>query len=194
MSVLLFSFILIFAETAGAQSGSGWGNFLNFWNTYFNYPGFELWRFLNLAIFVGIMIYLLKKPLSEAFKAKRETIRAELIKAEAERQAALAQLTATEAKLARLDAEAETIRQRAAQEAIAEKTRINQQTEFEIAKLREQADSEIERTGKQIKTELRRFSAEESIRLAEEKIRREINPEKDARLVRANIESIGGFN
>ena len=194
MSVLLFSFILIFAETAGAQSGSGWGNFLNFWNTYFNYPGFELWRFLNLAIFVGIMIYLLKKPLSEAFKAKRETIRAELIKAEAERQAALAQLTATEAKLARLDAEAETIRQRAAQEATAEKTRINQQTEFEIAKLREQADSEIERTGKQIKTELRRFSAEESIRLAEEKIRREINPEKDARLVRANIESIGGFN
>lgn len=194
MSVFLFSFVLIFAETAGAQSGSGWGNFLNFWNTYFNYPGFELWRFLNLAIFVGIMVYLLKKPLSEAFKAKRETIRAELIKAEAERQAALAQLTATEAKLARLDAEAETIRQRAAQEAVAEKTRINQQTEFEIAKLREQAESEIERTGKQIKTELRRFSAEESIRLAEEKIRREINPEKDARLVRANIESIGGLN
>jgi len=140
---MLFSFILIFAETAGAQGGSGWGNFLHFWNTYFNYPGFELWRFLNLAIFVGILIYLLKKPLSEAFKAKRETIRAELIKAEAERQAALAQLTATEAKLARLDAEAETIRQRAAQEANAEKTRINQQTEFEIAKLREQADGEI---------------------------------------------------
>jgi F0F1-type ATP synthase membrane subunit b/b' len=194
MSVFLFSFILIFAETAGAQSGSGWGNFLHFWNTYFNYPGFELWRFLNLAIFVGILVYLLKKPLSEAFKAKRETIRAELIKAEAERQAALAQLTATESKLARLDAEAETIRQRAAQEANAEKTRINQQTEFEISKLREQADSEIERTGKQIKTELRRFSAEESIRLAEEKIKREINPEKDARLVRANIESIGGLN
>jgi F0F1-type ATP synthase membrane subunit b/b' len=194
MSVFLFNFILIFAETASAQSGSGWGNFLHFWNTYFNYPGFELWRFLNLAIFVGILIYLLKKPLSEAFKAKRETIRAELIKAEAEKQAALAQLTATESKLARLDAEAETIRQRAAQEAIAEKTRINQQTEFEISKLREQADSEIERTGKQIKTELRRFSAEESIRLAEEKIRREINPEKDARLVRANIQSIGGLN
>ncbi len=47
------------------------------------------------------MIYLLKKPLTNAFKAKRETIRAELIKAEEERQAALAQLTATEAKLSR---------------------------------------------------------------------------------------------
>jgi hypothetical protein len=58
---MLFSFILAFAETAGGASG--WDNFLHFWNSYFNYPGFELWRFLNLAIFVGIMIYLLKKPL-----------------------------------------------------------------------------------------------------------------------------------
>lgn len=188
---MLLSFILIFAETGGA---SGWGNFVHFWNAYFNYPGFELWRFLNLAIFVGIMIYLLKKPLSDAFKAKRETIRAELIKAEAEKQAALAQLTATEAKFARLDAEVDTIRQRTAQEADQEKRRILEQTEFEIGKLREQADGEIERAGKQVKTELRRFSAEESIRLAEEKIKRNIDAEKDARLVKANIESIGGLN
>jgi hypothetical protein len=41
---------------------------------------------------------------------------------------------------------------------------------------------------------LRRFSAEESIRLAEEKIRRDINEEQDARLVQANIQSIGGLN
>jgi F-type H+-transporting ATPase subunit b len=189
---MLFSFILIFAETEGAHGASG--NFAHFFDAYFNYPGFELWRFFNLAVFIAIMIYLLKKPLSDAFKAKRETIRAELIKAEAERQAALARLTATEAKLAQLAAEAETIRQRAAQEANAEKTRINEQTEFEIAKLREQANSEVRRAGKQIKTELRRFSAEESIRLAEEKIRREINPEKDAQLVKANIQSIGGLN
>lgn len=189
---MLFSFILIFAETQDAHGESG--GFAHLFDTYLNYPGFELWRFFNLAVFVAIMIYLLKKPFSSAFKAKRETIRAELIKAEQERLAALAGLTATEAKLARLDTEAETIRQRAAQEADAEKTRINQQTEFEITKLREQANSEIERTGKHIKIELRRFSAEESIRLAEEKIKREINPQTDARLVRANIQSIGGLS
>ena len=188
---MLFSFIFIFAETEGARNAGG---FAHFFETYLNYPGFELWRFFNLAIFVAIMIYLLRKRLSNAFKAKREAIRAELIKAEQEKQAALAQLTATEAKLAQLDTEAETIRQRAAQEAEAEKSRINQQTEFEINKLREQANNEIERFGKQKKTELRRFSAEESIRLAEAKIKREITAEKDARLVKANIQSIGGLN
>ena len=147
-----------------------------------------------MAVFAAIMLYLLKKPLTEAFKVRRETIRAELIKAEEEKQAALAQLTATEAKLARLDAEKSDVLERARREAEAEKLRILQQTEEETNKLREQAASEIERKSKLVQIRLRRFSAEESIRLAEEKIRREINAEKDARLVRQSIESIGGLS
>ncbi len=167
---------------------------MEFYNHYLNYPGFEAWRFLNLAIFLGILIYLLKTPLSNAFKAKRETIRAELIKAEEEKQSALAQLTTTEARIANLDAEKQTVRSRAAQEAEAEKLRIVEQTKFEVNKLREQATSEIERKNQQVRTELRKFSAEESIRLAEEKIRRDINSDKDAQIVKANIQSIGGLN
>ncbi len=194
MSAFLFNFFLLTTEVGDTRGESGWGKFLHFYNEYLNYPGFEAWRFFNLALFVAIMIYLLKKPLTDAFKAKRETIRAELIKAEAEKQAALTKLTATEAKFARLDAEAEAIRQRAEQEAAAEKSRITEQTEFEIKKLREQAMSEIERKNQLARLKLRRFSAEESIRLAEEKIKAEITDEKDARLVKANIQSIGGLN
>lgn len=194
MSVFLSNLILIFAAPAATKGDSTWGSFLEFYNHYLNYPGFEAWRFFNLAIFLGILIYLLKTPLSNAFKAKRETIRAELIKAEEEKQAALAQLTATEAKIANLDAEKQTVRARAAQEAEVEKTRIGEQTEFEINKLREQATSEIERKNQQARTELRKFSAEESIRLAEEKIKREINADKDAQIVKANIQAIGGLN
>jgi F0F1-type ATP synthase membrane subunit b/b' len=194
MSAFLFNFFLLTTEVGDTRGESGWGKFLHFYNEYLNYPGFEAWRFFNLALFVAIMIYLLKKPLTEAFKAKRETIRAELIKAEEEKQAALAQLTATEAKLARLGAETQGIRQRAEAEAHAEKSRIQDQTEFEISKLREQANGEIERKSKLARLVLRRFTAEESIRLAEEKIRQQINTEKDAQLVRASIQSIGGLN
>ncbi|MDQ3714387.1 MAG: ATP synthase F0 subunit B [Acidobacteriota bacterium] len=194
MLAFVFNFLLLAAEVGGAHGESGAGGFMDFYNHYLNFPGFEAWRFFNLAIFVGAMIYLLKKPLTEAFKAKRETIRAELIKAEEERQAALAQLTATEAKFARLDMEAQAVRQRAEAEADAEKSRIQEQTKFEISKLREQAAGEIERKSKLARLELRRLTAEESIRLAEEKIKREINAEKDAQLVRASIQSIGGLN
>ncbi len=194
MLAFIFSFILIFAAEGKANSESGYAQFVHFWNTYFNYPGFELWKFINLAIFIAVMVYLLKKPLSDAFKAKRETIRAELIKAEAEKQAALAKLTAAEARMAQLDTESTTVVEHAKAEAEAEKTRIAEQTRIEVGKLREQANGEIERTSKLAKLELRRFSAEESIRLAEEKIKKEINAEKDARLVKANIQAIGGLN
>lgn len=193
MLAFVYSFILIFAEGGHTEGG-----FLGWWrenaDPVLNYPGFEAWKFINLAIFVGILVYLLKKPLSEAFKAKREAIRFELICAEEEKQAALAQLTTAEAKLIRLESEAAEVREKALREASVEKARINEQTEFEINKLRSQANSEIERSAQLAHLELRRFSAEESIRLAEEKIRREINQEKDARLVQANIHSIGGLH
>ena len=97
------------------------------------------------------MVYLVKKPLSNAFKAKREAIRAELIKAEEEKQAALAQLTSAEAKLVNLETEKASVVEKARREAEEEKARIAEQTSNEISKMRNQADSEIERISKQTK-------------------------------------------
>ena len=177
MTAFIYSFILF------AEGGTAW----------WNYPGFEAWKFLNLAIFVSILVYLLKRPLSTAFKAKREAIRAELIKAEEERQAALAQLTTTEAKLARLESESQEIIEKARHEAAAEKARIAREAEEEAERLRRQAESEIERKGQQIRAELRRFSAEESIRLAEAKLKAQMDAQKDSQLVKAGIQAIGGL-
>lgn len=185
----IYSFTLL-----AAQGGQAEGGFGAFYNTYLNYPGFEVWKFINLAIFVALMIYLLKKPLSEAFKTKRETIRAELIKAEEEKQSALAQLASTEEKLAALDSEKAAILKKAADEAIVEKTRLAQQTETDVKKMREQTDGEISRLSQQTRAELRRFSAEESVRLAEEKLRLQINSESDAKLIKSGIQAIGGLN
>lgn len=191
MLAFIYSFIFLLAGSSHAGEAGG---FTHFWNQYFNYPGFEAWKFVNLAIFVGLLIYLLKKPLSQTFKAKREVIRAELIKAEEERQAALQKLTETEAKLAGLDAEVTSIREKAVQEAAAERARISEQTKADINKLQQQAESEISRAVQQSKTELRKFSAEESIRLAEEMIKSKIDATADARIVKTNIQSIGGLN
>ena len=193
MLVFIYSFLFLFSEEV--HSSASPGSFSQIWHDYFDYPGFEAWKFINLAIFVWLAIYISERffDVSGKFKTKREEIRAELIKAEAEKQAALQKLTETEAKLARLDTEVSTVKERATQEASAEKNRIIEQTEAEIAKLREQANNEIERTSKQTKNELRKFSAEESIRLAEELIKSKINPEVDAKIVKTGIESIGGL-
>jgi F0F1-type ATP synthase membrane subunit b/b' len=189
MFAFFYNLLLLAAEGAhGAEANSP-----GFFERYFNYSGFELWKFINLAIFVAFMIYVLKKPLGEAFKAKREAIRSELIKAEEEKQAALAQLTSAEAKLVSLNAEKAEVLKRAQAEAEAEKANIAMATDNEVAKMREQAEGEINRLAQQTKAELRKFSAEESVRLAEEKLRGKINADNDAVLVKSGIQAIGGL-
>ncbi len=178
---------------AGAAKGPE-GGFTHFYNEYLNIPGFEVWKFINLILFVGIFVYLVKKPLTEAFKAKRESIRAELIKAEEEKQAALAKLTLVEGKLAQLETEKADILTKAKNEAEFEEKRLAEQTAADADRLRQQTAAELARIGNQSRAELRRFSAEESIRLAEAKLRSQINGESDAVLVKANIAEIGGLN
>ncbi len=188
--MLAFIYKLNFVLAAsGGESG-----FSHFYNEYFNIPGFELWKFINLAIFIGIITYLVKKPLSEAFKARREQIRSELIRAEAEKQAALERLAETEAKLERLTDEKEAIVQNAKEEAAAEKKRLAAFTKAEIDRLTRQREGDLDRLEKQTHAGLRRFSAEESIRLAEEKLKSKIDSDQDARLVKASIHEIGGLN
>jgi F0F1-type ATP synthase membrane subunit b/b' len=193
MFAFFYSVIFLLAE-AGGHAPSGGGGFTEFYDKYLNYPGFEAWKFINLAIFVGLLVYLVKTPLGDAFKARREAIRSELIKAEEAKQAALAQLTSAEARLVALESEKASVLSRAKAEAEAEKTNIARQTEAEIEKLRQQAESEINRLALQTRVELRRFSAEESVRLAEEKLRGKINSDNDAGLVKAGIQAIGGLN
>jgi F-type H+-transporting ATPase subunit b len=117
-----------------------------------------------------------------------------LIKAEEERQAAINRLTAAEAKLAQLETEKQSILAKARQEAEFEKNRLAEHTRLEAERLRQQAEAELARVQNQSRVELRRYSAEESIRLAEQKLRAQIDGTADARLVRASIQEIGGLN
>ena len=193
MLALVSGFIFLLAESSGSFA-SQWESFRELWDHYVNYPGFELWKFINLAIFTALLVYLAKKPVGDAFKAKREVIRAELIKAEEEKQAALEQLTSVEAKLVGVDQEKDAIMKAAREEIDVEKKRLAAQGEFEAKKLAAQADGEVTRVGQVARLQLRRFAVDESLRMAEEKLRSQVDKKTDAKLVKAGIESIGGLN
>jgi F-type H+-transporting ATPase subunit b len=172
----VFSFI---AETAEAAP-------------WWNKPGLEFWKFVNLFIFVGALVYILRHPISEAMRARREGIRRDLMRAQEERNAALAKLEEVEARLARLDTEVGSVKEQAEREAVDERERIARATEEEAQKLRDQARREIESAGKAARQELRQYTAEQSVRLAEEVIRREMRPEDDARILSRQVEELGG--
>lgn len=160
-------------------------------DSWVDYPGLELWKFFNLFLFVGALIFLLRRPLSDAFRSRREAIRRDLLKAREERDEALAKLAEVDSRLARLDSEVAAIKQQAREEAVAEAARITKETETEMVKLREQAGREIESATKAAKQELQRFAAQQSVKRAEEIIRHDIRPEDDARLVRWAVNQLG---
>lgn len=190
------NFLALLAAEAGHGEAAAHsaGGFNEFYNTYLNYPGFEAWKFINLFVFVGLLVYILRKPLSSAFKAKRESIRQELIRAKRERDAALAQLSEVETRLSNLEAETVNIREQAAREAEAEAQRIAGQTSIDIEKMRENASREIAAAATQAKRELKRFSADESVRLAEEILRNRLTANDAARLVNFSINSLNNNN
>lgn len=160
---------------------------------YLDYPGFEAWKFFNLAVFVSLLLFILfrKANLGLAFTQRRESIKNELEKARHERDAALAKLKEVEDRLAGLNNQIVSINETAKLEAAAERDRIAKSTEEEIAKLTTQGQREIENAARAAKKDLQRFTAEQSVRLAEEILKREMRPEDDARLIARNIEEMG---
>ena len=159
-----------------------------------NYPGLELWKFINLAVFIVCAFYLHRRfgrPLREALRSRGEGLKRELARAQDERDQALAKLAEVEMRFAGLDAEVARIKERARVESETERERINLATEQEISKIREQARREMESVGKAARQELRRFAAMESVRLAEEILKVEIGPDDDARLTSQSVQELG---
>ena len=161
---------------------------------WLNYPGLELWKFVNLLIFVICALFLHRRfgrPVREALRSRGERIKHDLARAQDERNQALAKLAEVEARFADLDAEVTAIKERARVEGEAERERNQLATEAEISRIREQAKREIESAGKAARHELRRFAAIESVRLAEEILKSEIDPDDDTRLTSQSVRELG---
>ncbi|HEY6660966.1 MAG TPA: ATP synthase F0 subunit B [Pyrinomonadaceae bacterium] len=154
---------------------------------WFNYPGLELWKFLNLAIFTAGAIYVLRRPISQALLARRESIRQEMITAQNERDQALAKVAEADNRLSRLDADVHTVHEQARKEAESERQRLAASTVREMDKLKQQALREMETADKLARKELRQHLAKRSVELARESVRNQMRPEDDTLLIKENI-------
>jgi len=163
------------------------GGWMEWADTYLNYPGLEAWKFINLTAFLLAGAYLLGNTLKSALRARREGIQQLLANADKERDAAQVRLTEAEERLARVDSDVAAVRERAKVEAQLERDRLNEATEKEIEKMRYQGHREIETAGKLARKELQRFLANRSVDLARESVRAQIRPEDDARLIDKDI-------
>jgi F0F1-type ATP synthase membrane subunit b/b' len=154
---------------------------------WLNYPGLEVWKFVNLAIFVVFGIIFLRKRLNRGLLARRESIQQELIAAQTEREQALAKVAEADNLLSGLHDDVRGVHEQSRQEAEQERQRLAAGTEREIEKLKQQAQREIERADKIARKELRAFLAKRSVELARESLRERMRPEDDTLLIKESI-------
>ncbi|HWN99687.1 MAG TPA: ATP synthase F0 subunit B [Blastocatellia bacterium] len=156
----------------------------------------DLWRVINLLIFVVILVYLLRNKIriGQVFDNRAASIVKELEQAREEKQAAERKLAELEARLGRLDQEVEEIRAQFERESRAEAERISQSAQADAEKFRQTAQREIEGAMRAARSELRQFVAEHSVKVAEEIIRREIRPEDNSRMFTKFVDELQEVN
>jgi F-type H+-transporting ATPase subunit b len=148
------------------------------------------WPVANFIIFVGVLYYFFNKPFSEYLAGRSASIRKDLVEAAALKSAATAQLAQIEQKLAAIPAEIAALRTRGAEEIRAEEQRIAAAAASERERLLEQTRREIDLQVRLAKQEILEHAAGLSVQLATERIRKEVTPEDQARLVDRYLEQV----
>ncbi len=143
---------------------------------------------VNLILFLGVLYYLLRKPTRDFFKTRLVEVRGTLDRAGRDRDEALAKLSQIDTRLSQLDAELADIKAQADRETEAEQTRLETEATADVERLRRVAHREIEAAKQGALAELRKFTAEKSVALAEQLIKRELTSEDDRRLVEAGAQ------
>lgn len=154
---------------------------------WMNYPGLEAWKFFNLFVFVGVMIYVLRRRISEALAARRDAIKQELVEAQQRRERALAKVAEADALLSRLNDDIKAVHEHSQQEAQSERERLAAATKRELEKLDHQARREMETADKVARKQLRQFFAKKSIDVARHTVSSQMKPEDDVLLIRESI-------
>jgi len=149
-------------------------------------------KLINLVIYVGILVFLLRKPMMAFFANRSSEIQDNLKKAEREKQEALAQLKVVEERLNKLDTEIGEIKSQAAHEAEAEYQRILSGAQEDAVKLRETARREIQGLVKSARLDLKVYAAEQAVSIAEGLIKHEMREDDAHRIVNDYISELEG--
>ena len=144
-----------------------------------------IFKWLNFITIFGGLGYLLRKPMREFFTGQREVIQSSIEEARRAREESRARLRGVEERLARLEQEVEALRREAAENAAAEKQRIQETAQREAERILSTARAEMESVTRAARLELRAYAARLAVSLAEQEIRQRLTPQAHAALFQA---------
>lgn len=162
---------LVAKEASGDahEGGSGWGA--------------TIAKTVNFAILVAVLVYFLRTPLMTYLEGRISRVREDLVAAAHTRETASRQLAEIDAKLKALPLELEALKQRGAEDIVAERQRIEEAAEAERQRLLEHTRREIDMRLRVARRELLELTADRAVGAARERIARSMTPDDQARLV-----------
>jgi len=146
-----------------------------------------LWQLVNLALFLGVMLYFVARPLAAMFRKRQVEVEERLKEAKALRAEAARLEAQVRERMVRLDQEIVEIRARGSAEGEAERAALSEKAEREAERVRREAEEEIGRRLAAAKQELRRTAADLTAAAAREMLAAQIDDQDRRRLLEESV-------
>lgn len=159
--------------------------------TYFGIPGWLL-KLVNMFVFLGVLGYLVGGPVKNAFAARSEQIRRAADEARARREKADQLANEIQSRLAQIEDELRTIRERAEAEGERQKRELIAAAEAEAQKILATARNEVDNRLKRARHELTEYAGELASERAEALLRERINDSDRHNLFRESVKELEG--
>ncbi len=153
-----------------------------------------VWKVVNFAILVFILVKFLGKPMKEYFRKRTEAIDKSLKEATEAKELAQKALQEVQEKLRLKDQEIEKIVSSAKASGEAEKERLIEEGRQMSEKIKEQAKTNIEFELQNAKAALRAEAAELALKIAEKRLKEELTEEKQKKLIEDSIKRFENGN
>lgn len=180
------------AHEGGEATGAHHGPEVKFMGKPLSTLGQFVMRLINFSIFGGLLFFILKGPLSAAFKARAKELEELLNQAEKDKAEGEAQLKELEAKMAGLQAELAGILAKAETDAEGERLRILETARAEAEAILAQAQSEIQFQKRLAEKELRALVATLAVEGATKRLEAQLQGDAAGRVLDRAIEKVGG--
>jgi len=184
-SVLIGVALVLCASLAHASGGEGGIPAHKWWDL--------LWRTLNFAGLLAILILTLKKPIASALHGRRQAIVEKFDDLEAQKSEAERIYKEYEAKLAKIDDEVQAIISSAVKQGETEKVRIIEDANRAAGDIQRQAEMAIQHELSEAKLTLRGEIAEQAVQMAEDLIKQNLQEADQTKMVEDYLEKVGAI-
>ena len=150
-----------------------------------------LWRVLNFAVLLVVLIKVLSKPIANGLRARQQAISEQFADLEARKAEADKAYQTFEEKLAAIEGEVNDIIQSAVAQGEAEKERIIEEAKRAAADIKRQAEMAIQHELAEAKLQLREEVANQAVVMAEELIRKNLQETDQVKLIEDYLAKVG---